>query len=182
MSHLLVLQSAQRTPARVVDAAKAYAHTRWLLDEQLRKTLAGSEYLNQETVHRTGPRQALLAPGLASLVHEAEPSPELCFALGLTTEASAAFDYSVITINAKGQIAVADNFKDAPGLCLTLLAEKACAHAQRHLNRGAMSTRSTAYSPVLTASAVERAEGVDLKAARTCDLVARYALRRVCSL
>jgi hypothetical protein len=27
-----------------------------------------------------------------------------------------------------------------------------------------MSTRSTAYAPVLTASAVERAEGVDLKA------------------
>ena len=40
----------------------------------------------------------------------------------------------------------------------------ACAHAQRHLDRSAMSTRSTAYAPVLTASAVERAEGVDLKA------------------
>ena len=78
----------------------------------------------KRTVHRSGPRQALLAPVLAASFYEVAPSSELCLALGLTTEASAAFDYAVITVNKTGQIAVADNFKDAPGLCLTLLAEK----------------------------------------------------------
>jgi hypothetical protein len=38
---------------------------------------------------------------------------------------------AVITVTAKGQIEVLDDFKRAPGLCLTLLAEKACVHAQR---------------------------------------------------
>ena len=46
--------------------------------------------------------------------------------MGLATEATAAYDYSVIRVTKTGQIAVADNSKDAPGLCLTLLAEKAC--------------------------------------------------------
>ena len=135
MAPLLVLQSTQRTPEQIVAAAKAYAHIRWLLDEKLRETFAGMDYLNEDTVHRSGPRQALLAPVLAASFYEVAPSSELCLALGLTTEASAAFDYAVITVNKTGQIAVADTFKDAPGLCLTLLAEKACAHAQRHLDR-----------------------------------------------
>ena len=116
MAPLLVLQSTQRTPEQIVATAKAYAHIRWLLDEKLRKTFAGMDYLNEETVHRSGPRQALLAPVLASSFYEVAPSPELCVALGLTTEASAAYDYAIITVNKTGQIAVADNFKDAPGL------------------------------------------------------------------
>ena len=150
MAPLLVLQSTQRTPDQIVVAAKAYAHTRWQLDEKLRKTLAGADYLSEATVHQSGSRQALLAPVLSSSFYEVDPSPELCLALGLATEATAAYDYSVIRVTKTGQIAVADTFKDAPGLCLTLLAERACAHAQRHLDRSAMSTRSTAYAPVLS--------------------------------
>ena len=111
MAPLLVLQSTQRTPEHIVAAAKAYAHTHWRLQGELRKTFAGMDYLNEDTVHRSGPRQALLAPVLAASFYGAAPSSELCLALGLTTEASAALDYAVITVTNTGQIAVADNFK-----------------------------------------------------------------------
>ena len=111
MAPLLVLQSTQRTPDQIVVAAKAYAHTRWQLDEKLRKTLAGADYLSEATVHQSGSRQALLAPVLSSSFYEVDPSPELCLALGLATEATAAYDYSVIKVTKTGQIAVADNFK-----------------------------------------------------------------------
>ena len=47
--------------------------------------------------------------------------------MGLTTEATAAYDFSVLTVTTKGKIAVRTEFERAPGLCLTLLAEKACA-------------------------------------------------------
>ena len=53
MAPLLVLQSTQRTPDQIVVAAKAYAHTRWQLDEKLRKTLAGADYLSEATVHHS---------------------------------------------------------------------------------------------------------------------------------
>ena len=80
---LLVLQSTQRTPDQIVVAAKAYAHTRWQLEEKLRKTLAGANYLSEATVHQSGSRQALLAPVLSSSFYKVDPSPELCLALGL---------------------------------------------------------------------------------------------------
>ena len=167
---LLVLQSTQRTTNQIVNAAKAYANIRWRVEDKLRETLAGANYLQEQTVHQSGARQALLAPELSAAMYKAAPSPELCLALGLATEATAAYDFAVIQVTKAGGIAIINAFQDAPGLCLTLLAEKACAHAQRHLARSNMSTRSTAYAPVLTDSAVERAEGVDLKAcAEACQ-------------
>ena len=106
MAPLLVLQSTQRTPDQIVVAAKAYAHTRWQLDEKLRTTLAGADYLSEATVHQSGSRQALLAPVLASSIYKVDPSPELCLALGLATEATSAYDYSVIRVTKAGRIAV----------------------------------------------------------------------------
>ena len=160
---LLVLQSSQRTTNQIVNAAKVYANLRWRFDTKLRETLAGANYLQEQTVHQSGARQALLAPELSAAMYKAAPSPELCLALGLD-DTTAAYDFAVIQVNKAGGITIIDAYQDAPGLCLTLLAEKACAHAQRHLARSNMGTRSTAYAPVLTDSAVERAEGIDLKA------------------
>jgi hypothetical protein len=71
----LVLQSTQRTPDQIVVAAKAYAHTRWQLDEKLRKTLAGADYLSEATVHQSGSRQALLAPVLSSSIYKQTGAP-----------------------------------------------------------------------------------------------------------
>ena len=72
---LLVLQSTQWTPHQIVVAAKAYAHTRWLMEEKLRKTLAGANYLNEKTVHQSGSRQALLAPVLSSSIYKQTGAP-----------------------------------------------------------------------------------------------------------
>jgi hypothetical protein len=108
--------------------------------------------------------QALLAPALSAAMHKAAPSPELCLVLGLDTDTPPAYDFAVLQVNKADGITIIEAYQAAPGLCLTLLAEKACAHAQRHLARSNMGTRSTAYAPVLTDSAVERAEGIDLKA------------------
>ena len=151
---LLVLQSKQRTTKQIVNAAKVYAHVRWRVEAKLRETLAGANYLKEKTVHQSGARQALLAPELSAAMRKAAPSPELCLALGLDTDTPASYDYSVIHFTKTAGLAIIDVYQDAPGLCLTLLAEKACAHAQRYLARSNMGTRSTAYAPVLTDSAV----------------------------
>ena len=129
---LLVLQSTQRSTNDIVSAAKAYASIRCQLEAKLRKTLAGANYLQEQTI-LSGARQALLAPALSAAMYKAAPSPELCLALGLATDTTAAYDFAVIQVTKAGGITIIDAFQDAPGLCLTLLAEKACAHAQRPL-------------------------------------------------
>ena len=131
---LLVLQRTQRSTNDIVSAAKAFANTRCQLEAKLRKTLAGANYLQERTI-LSGARQALLAPELSAAMYKAAPSPELCLALGLATDTTDAYDFAVIQVTKLGRIAIIDAFQDAPGLCLTLLAEKACAHAQRHLAR-----------------------------------------------
>ena len=47
---LLVLQSTQRTTNKIVSAAKTYANIRWQFEDKLRKTLAGADYLQEQTV------------------------------------------------------------------------------------------------------------------------------------
>jgi hypothetical protein len=41
-----------------------------------------------------------------------------------------AYDFSVLQVTSQGKLEVRDEFKCAPGLCLTMLAEKASALAQ----------------------------------------------------
>ena len=61
VSHLQ-LQSRLQTPHQLADAAGAYAKSEWNFEKVLRKTLAGQEFLNEETANRSGVRQALCAP------------------------------------------------------------------------------------------------------------------------
>jgi len=125
---LLVLRRTQRTTLQIVTAAKVYANVRWRFDTKLRETLAGTNYLKEPTVHQSGARQALLVPELSAAMCKAAPSPELCLALGLDTDTAAAYDFAVMQVTKAAGITIIDAFQDAPGLCLTLLAEKACAH------------------------------------------------------
>ena len=102
---LLVLQSTQRSTNDIVSAAKAYANTRCQLEAKLRKTLAGANYLQERTI-LSGARQALLAPALSAAMYKAAPSPELCLALGLATDTTAAYDFAVIQVTKLGRIAI----------------------------------------------------------------------------
>ena len=70
---LLVLQSTQRTTNQIVNAAKVYANVRWRFEAKLRETLAGANYLKEQTVHQSGARQALLAPELSAAMCKAAP-------------------------------------------------------------------------------------------------------------
>ena len=104
---LLVLRRSQRTTNQIVNAAKVYANIRWRFDTKLRETLAGANYLKEPTVHQSGARQALLAPELSAAMYKAAPSPELCLALGLATDTTAAYDFAVIQVTkADGTFAV----------------------------------------------------------------------------
>ena len=108
---LLVLQSTQRTTNQIVNAAKVYANVRWRFEAKLRETLAGANYLQEQTVHQSGARQALLAPALSAAMYKAAPSPELCLALGLATDTTAAYDFAVIQVTKAGGIAIIDAFQ-----------------------------------------------------------------------
>ena len=101
MTPLLVLQRTQRSTNDIVSAAKAYANTRCQLEAKLRKTLAGANFLQERTV-LSGARQALLAPALSAAMYKAAPSPELCLALGLATDTTAAYDFAVIQVTKAG--------------------------------------------------------------------------------
>ena len=59
---LLVLQSTQRTPDQIVNAATAYANIRWRFEDKLRTTLAGANYLQEQTVHQTPGEMLLISP------------------------------------------------------------------------------------------------------------------------
>jgi hypothetical protein len=70
----------------------------------------------------------------------------------------------MLQVNSEGDICVLDEFSIVPGLCMTMLAEKACATAKRFLARRADSdtvTRSTVpvYTPVITDAALSNVDG-----------------------
>ena len=51
---VLQLQSRLQTPHQLAEAAGGYAKTEWNFEKVLRKTLAGQEFLDEETANRSG--------------------------------------------------------------------------------------------------------------------------------
>ena len=178
----LVLQSQLRTPAQRLAGAKGYAFAQWKFEEELRRHLAGQGLAAEPTDNLSGQRQALVARMLSGqrqalvarmlsvLCEAVGPSPEMINVLSLSeAQLRPAYDFSLIDVNAQGELCVRQEFAIAPDLCLAMLAKKGCAAAKRYLARQADSgtvTRSTAllFTPVITAAAVTRAEETDMKA------------------